>query len=511
MNLTRIAAAVATAAVCAIAAPAAQAGVSVMGTGEPAFTNSSTNTQWVQWTSNGDYRLEFDHYVNSANVAKAGPYQVGQSGSTWVNWSGVAGVSTPLQEGSTYTICALGRWNDGTGTYWPDSLSSCGDASVRGLRASTTIDRTAPSVAVSLDGGAAATKATKLALRVDFTDNLAGPFPANFLCVQYGAAEGPLCNAGAGYTYIEQPACSQPLTSARTTNAFECFVDVADAPDGDVSVCVIAADASIPDNPSSANQAGPSSSANRSAPKCDTIALDRAAPTVRVDGPDQVRVGELASFAVHAADATSGLTGAYAWSWGDDTPAGAGQSVSHTFAQPGTYEVAVTTADVAGNPATATKTVVVRERETGGPAGPVDPGTQPPVTLAVSAPRSLAAKKARKVPVTVTVNAPGTAELTLVRGGRIVAQGAKELVAAGTASTTLKLPRKLKAGKHVLTVTFRAADGQTASAKRTVTVKGAKGNSARASAVRTKVEGRERRVLPDGEYRGPRTRTVVIG
>ena len=52
-------------------APAAGAVVYVEGTGEPAFTNTTTNTQWVKWqgsSSYDSYRLEFDHYDNNQFV-----------------------------------------------------------------------------------------------------------------------------------------------------------------------------------------------------------------------------------------------------------------------------------------------------------------------------------------------------------------------------------------------------------------------------------------------------------
>ena len=77
----------------------------------------------------------------------------------------------------------------------------------------------APSVAVKLAGGAAATKTAAIPLHIDFTDNLAGPFPANFVCVQYGTPNGGLCDGNQGYTYNERAACSTPLTNGRTTNA----------------------------------------------------------------------------------------------------------------------------------------------------------------------------------------------------------------------------------------------------------------------------------------------------
>ena len=101
-----------------MAPAAAHADVVVLGTGEPAFTNSANNTQWVQWSNNGPYRVEFNHVVNGVNVAVDGPYQVASNGSTSVNWTGIRGVSTPLTEGTTYKICGYGRWQDGNGSWF---------------------------------------------------------------------------------------------------------------------------------------------------------------------------------------------------------------------------------------------------------------------------------------------------------------------------------------------------------------------------------------------------------
>src|SRR5215203_978312 len=133
----------------------ASAEVIVSGTGEPAFTNTANNTQWVEWSNSGKYRIEFNQYVNGGTPIKDGPYQVNPTGSTKVDWTGIQNI--PLIEGNTYTICGFGRWDDGTGVYFPDFSTSCGDADRRNLRASTTIDRTPPTIGLSLAGDAAAT------------------------------------------------------------------------------------------------------------------------------------------------------------------------------------------------------------------------------------------------------------------------------------------------------------------------------------------------------------------
>jgi plastocyanin len=113
-----------------------------------------------------------------------------------------------------------------------------------------------------------------------------------------------------------------------------------------VWACVIAADASIPDNPSGPNQSSTADKANLSNPSCDGVVLDRTPPTVAIGASSSsVGAGDLVSFQASASDATSGLTGTRRWTWGDNTGGGSGDAVTHTYTQPGTYEVALTVAD----------------------------------------------------------------------------------------------------------------------------------------------------------------------
>ena len=519
----------------AAAAPA-QAEVVVHGTGEPAFTSSRNNTQWVQWSNNGNYRIEFHHHVNGGNPVVDGPYQVARTGTTSVNWDGIRGTTIPLQEGSTYTICGFGRWDDGTGMYFPDFSTSCGDADRRGLRASTTIDRTAPTATATLGAGAAAVRSAAVGLRIAFTDDLAGPFPANFLCVQHGAASGPVCDSGKGYRYVEQPACSQPLTASRTSTAFECTIDMASAPDGEVWTCVMAADASIPDNPTSADQRAPATAANRSAPNCDGVLLDRVAPSVTIGAPASVTAGDLVPFTTEASDATSGLTGRFEWTWGDGTAPGSGASATHTFTQPGTYEVVVRTADAAGNPATAKRVVTVQPRPaTGGgetpsgggaPAGgggsPAGGGGVPAgggspagdvagdsdadeggLDVDVSAPRAVSRARARRgLRLTLDTSDAGTARLALLRAGRVVAQATRR-VAEGESRHTLRLPRGLGNGAYRLRVVLTTAAGESRTASVAVRVGPApRARSASAAAAAPGVTGTSGPTLPDGRFHG---------
>ena len=210
-----------------------------------------------------------------------------------------------------------------------------------GRRAYTTIDRSKPAAAIALAAGAEYVKDTKVALRIDFSDDVAGPFPANFLCFQVGGGPQGLCDKNTGAIYGHNPACSVPGSGGKTTT-FSCTADYGQVPDGTVWACVIAADASIPDNPNGPDQSATAEKANLSAASCDGVVVDRTPPTASIGVMSTtVKVGELVSVQASASDATSGLTGAGQWTWGDNTAGGSGDAVSHTYTQPGTYELAL--------------------------------------------------------------------------------------------------------------------------------------------------------------------------
>lgn len=500
---------------------AASAVVYVDGTGEPAFTNTTTNTQWVKWQGHSayeQYRLEFDMYAGTnlvktevtSNLAPNG------SGSMWVNWTGV--INT-LQEGNTYTICGYGR-------YWIGGIpsrdtGSCYDADQSGKRAATTIDRTKPSIAVKIDNGAAFSRTAKLNYHVDYSDNLAFPFPANFVCRDIGSDPAQAC-ATATHEYNE--ACSVPLGGMKKVTYFNCDEDLSvhDVADGPVTFCVVAADSAIPDNPHSANQGANASQANRSDRTCDSIVIDRTAPQVTITpSATSVLVGDLVSFAVQAADATSGLTGQYAWTWGDNTSPGTGETATHTFTAPGTYEVKVATKDAAGNETTAAKVITVNPRPTTDPDGDDDPAqptspTAPPTTttggttttaptakevaaaagggpvqettvagLEVLAPKRLKlTARTKALAVALTAEGPGKAALALVRGGRVYVKGTAVIGGAGTVGYKLRLPRKMKGGAYQLKISFTPQGAVKASTKTVkLTVVTAKKKKARKAAL----------------------------
>jgi plastocyanin len=513
----------------AFAAPAS-AQVQPAGTGEPAYTRSAQNTQWFEWsaTAGADaYRVRFDYYEN--NTLKASPVvnqPSANAGSAWANWSGVA----TLQHGAQYGICAQGQYSfPNDSLFFPDGPNSCSMGTMLGRRAYTTIDRSKPTAALQLAGGAGFVNDAKVPVRVDFSDDVAGPFPANFLCFQVGGGPTGVCDSASGKIYGHNPACSVPGSAGKSTT-FSCTADYGAAPDGNVWACVIAADASIPDNPSGPDQTSTAEKANLSDPSCDGVVLDRTPPVVSIGGASaSVKVGDLVSFQASASDATSGLSGAGQWAWGDNTGGGSGDTVTHTYTAPGTYEVALKVVDAAGNAATAKKAITVTAAgDTAAPSGdggttspppagggttgppPAGGGTAQPdgqgraPSLAMRAPRSAPAG-VRTLRVKLTASGPGRVQLSLVRGARVIARAGVRLRNDGTANHRLALPKATKAGRYTLKATYTPTGGRTINAQRSITLTGRpSARRATASSSAGVVLGPGPRALPDGRFHGAR-------
>ena len=504
------------AALCALAlAGPASAQVQPAGTGEPLFTNSTQNTQWFEWPAAqaaDAYRIRYDYYTNNTlGISPIVNLPSASSGSSWANWSGVA----TLQHGGQYGICAQGQYRFPNDPLWiSDGPNSCSMGTQLGRRAHTTIDRSKPTAGIQLAAGAQFVRDAKVPVKVDFADDVAGPFPANFLCFTVGRS----CDTNAGDIYGYNTSCSVPATGGKSTT-FSCTADYGAVADGSVSACVIAADASIPDNPNGPNQTATAERANLSAASCDAVVVDRTPPAVSIAGaPTTVKAGDLVSLQASASDATSGLAGAGQWTWGDNTAGAGGDAVTHTFTQPGTYEVALTVADAAGNTATAKKAITVTAVGGGtttppgggtttppGDGGTTDPGDvvdEP--SLDVYAPRKARAR-AKSIPVELTASDAGRVQLELARGNRVIVRTGIRLDEDGTADYRLKLPRGSRAGRYTLQATYTPPGHQAITASRKLTLTG-KASSRRArTSFRTAVAlGRGPRALPDGRFHGDR-------
>ena len=293
-----------------------------------------------------------------------------------------------------------------------------------------------------------------------------------------------------------------------------------------------AADAAIPDNPNGPDQTASAARANLSDPSCDSVVLDRTPPTASIAvASTSVKVGDLVSFSASAGDATSGLAGAAQWTWGDNTSGASGDAVTHTYAQAGTYEVALTVTDTAGNATTAKKAITVTAQSGGSnppgtgsnpPGGTTEPGnggttgggtTDPdgttgddpePPSLDLAAPRKARAR-AKSIPVELTASDAGRVQLSLARGARVIARAAVRLDEDGTADYRLKLPKGSKAGRYTLKATYQPPAGQAISASRKVTLTGkASARRARTSSRAGVVLDGAPRALPDGRFDGDR-------
>ena len=206
---------------------------------------------------------------------------------------------------------------------------------------------------------------------------------------------------------------------------------------------------------------------------------------------------------------------------------------SHTFTQAGTYEVRATTVDGAGNQGGATKVVTVSAPSMGGgggaPGGGPTSGSSGGATsggtstsgddrsgdaqddageFEVDAPRKLKAK-AKALRLALTTGTAGKASFALVRSGRVIARGSKA-VAEGTSAYKLKLPRKAKAGRYSLKVTFRPTGGRatTQTLKVQLTGKAKAARAAAAGARGPRLAGGPV-ALPDGRFHGRRTPTFA--
>lgn len=466
-------------AVVAVGAPA-RATNQINGTGEPPFTNTTTNTWFFKLTASvaaGDaYRVTVRTYAN-ANLIQTQPFQLGPGNYAPLPYTDV---QSGLQEGVTYQDCASGEnFYSYLGAWTPDAIGSC-FALPPGTY--TTIDRTKPNIQVFVNGSDTYSKSLAMTYRVNYQDSLAPPFPANFVCRSFGSP-------GACPSFDYQAACSNPMNGNVKVNAFECTETLpATAPDGPVYFCARSADQAVPDIPGNPDQftGSTASKANLSDVGCGNVILDRTPPAVSAtanggSGTVNTTVGQLITFAGQASDATSGVPNPMTWAFGDNTAAGTGASVTHTYTQAGTFQASVTTTDGAGNAASGTVTVVVSPPPTGGAtpstgSGTVTPpptpsqisqavgggGTQTTVIagLGTIAPKRVKiTAKLKAIPLSFTASGPGKVTVTLKKGGKVVAKAGTAFTRAGTAGFKLKLPRKLAPGAYSLKVAFTPTGG----------------------------------------------------
>lgn len=506
----------------------AHAGVSSYN--EPTYTKTATNNAfWYRWNAvtgtdeNANTRYEwylcfrtYHTYPNGSQVLEEdssgtnGPGTTNCTASlrsgpspTFADYGAMPynGTSTVLADGHRYDLCASGFYR------WPylwkwDNSSAC---------PWTIVDRNKPQISVGLAGGAAYATSAAVPVSIGYSDATSPPWAG-----AGGTASNWVCVGSAACTPGGSPnaACSTPADPSSRTTSFSCTMNVAS--DGRWYLCAIAADGAVPDNASGTDQFAyaTSNNANLSATVCDDVVVDRAAPAVTVTASaTSVAAGKQVTLAASARDATSGLTGAYEWDFGDGDSSSGGSSLGHVYSQPGTYVAKASVRDGAGNKGSGSVTVVVSGSGGGSGGGGSTPGGSSPGSgggqtggggsvaaggavsviaapsagavgrvngsgatqqlkaggLRLVAPKSfLLAPTRRTLRLRAAIAGAGTVTLTLARGSKRVARGTVRAKRAGTFGVALRLPASLKAGRYALTAAFTAAGGATV--KRTATI-----------------------------------------
>lgn len=508
---------------------AAPAGAVVGSFAEPTYTKTASNNYfWWSWTAvDGftgggatDYRyylcmrtykdgvLVEDYIANnppgSANCFAARTSSTGARSGTAYTYPFTS--STVLGEGSTYKQCLTGY-----SFYFTSWLVDPGWAC-----SSTTVDRSKPQIATSIDGTADYTNDARLKLHIDYWDAISPPWygsnqrASNWTCLSAGAPCTPSLAAA------PDPNCSVAQAgwgSLAKINQFDCAADVSAQADAKYYFCARAADWALPDNPLDSNQfKATSDQANVSDVSCGWVTLDRKPPSVSVSlSATTAAVGQLVTASASASDAVSGTGGTYAWTFGDNT-AGAtgatGASATHTYTQPGTYQIAATTTDGAGNTGAGTATITVQPATPGSPGPTPTPAATPAPTpgsgsgnspssgvtpgtisrsavstqagggstqtsnlpkLRVIAPKTFRSGR-RYMLLGVTAQAKGALRVVLRKGSKTIASKTATIGRSGGWGLKLNVPKRLAAGRYTLTLKWTPA-GATRTSTTTLKVK----------------------------------------
>ena len=359
-----------------------------------------------------------------------------------------------LQHGGQYGVCAQGQYSfPNDSLFFPDGPNSCSMGTMLGRRAYTTIDRSKPTAALHARGRRGVRQGHEGPAADRLRRRRRRPVPRQLPLLPGRRRAAATCatrTPGAIYGY--NAACSVPGSAGKATT-FTCTADYGQVPDGNVWACVIAADASIPDNPNGPDQSATAEKANLS----DAQLRRRGGRPHAADGRDRRGLGVGQGRRARVARRRRPRTPRRAWpapasGRGATTPAAAsGDAVTHTYTQPGTYEVALTVTDAAGNAATAKKTITVaaagggtttpparrrhdhaaadgaaarpRRRHGGGDhaarrrhaARSATSRAPTAPTLELDAPRSARAR-AKSIPVELTASDAGRVQLALARG-----------------------------------------------------------------------------------------------
>ena len=467
--------------------------------GEPAVTNTPTNSQFFDWNSGGSsVRYCITVYRNTSSFDRGcvpSPATYYEGGSGYFSQT-----ENSLPDG-TLVATYPSEYIDGIGLY-PCEIDFC--------HSSTLIDLNQPVLTVHAAGTAIYTNNPQVPLHIDYHDALSHPWFAGgdgaavFVCARRDRA----CTNADEHIYL--PSCSHANLSRMAApgspkeNSFDCTFNFSSEADGPVYLCASAADQSVPDPdptsiersilPTHVNQSinpatgevWTAADANLAENSCGSVVLDRAPPTMNLRVSDRTpRTGDLVTFSASASDAISGISGPFAWDFGDNTPSKQGANITHTYGSPGSYHATLTGHDGAGNEGSARFRLVVRTEKGTGDDGTVvakppsknaiggKGGTQ---TASLGKLKVIAPKKhrlgGRPTPILLTLIAgdPGAFQAALTKGSKTVSKGAGVLGTAGTFGFTLKLPKHLAPGTYRLHLTY-VPDGATSGSTKTIPIK----------------------------------------
>ena len=255
----------------ALAQPAA-AQVQPAGTGEPLFTNSAQNTQFFEWPARAPASTRTRSSTATTRTTPRSPRRPSTTArapaARWANWSGVA--NAPARRPVRHLRPGPLLVHQRLAVLSPTARTRARWARCSAAARYTTIDRSKPTAAITLAGGAAVHEGRQGRAEGRLLRRRRGPVPGELRLLPVRRRPGrPVRQAPGLHLRLQRRPARCPRGAGKSTS-FNCTADygsgASPAPDGPVWACVRAADAAIPDNPSSANQSGSADKANLSDP-----------------------------------------------------------------------------------------------------------------------------------------------------------------------------------------------------------------------------------------------------